>query len=228
MPAIPPPGEKDLPGWSQQFLIALEANKTLLGLTTPQLLEISNLVSTYNGYISDKNTARGTYQKAVEDTMGAQKALLSAERTLIQWLQTNPNMTDGLRRALGIAQRGDVTRNTPPNIVSDMTATPSAQGFNTVKWKPNGNKRPTTYRVEVWYGGTGTWQLVGETTRSKIVHTGQTPGRTASYRVTAIRANMVSLPSEIVTVYQSAPTSQNETVSAVGNGPEEQSDLKAA
>ncbi len=49
---IPPSNEKDLPGWSSKFLTALEANKTLLGLTTAELLEIGNLVSTYTGYIS--------------------------------------------------------------------------------------------------------------------------------------------------------------------------------
>jgi len=64
----------------------------------------------------------------------------------------------------------------------------------------------TTFRVEMMLSEGKEWIFVGNTTKTKYEHTGQTPGVTIYYRITATRADMESEPSQTVSVY--APSAQ--------------------
>ena len=54
-------------------------------------------------------------------------------------------------------------------------------------------------------GSATSFVVVGDTTAQRFAHTGQTPGVTVTYRVTASRAKMKSAPSQTAAVYNHSP-----------------------
>jgi len=206
MQAIPPAKETELPIWSATFVTNLTTYKTQLGLADPDIANISTLLTAFNTALGSMNNAKKAQNTATQSKKAAQKALVTAERAIIRRVQAAPGATTAIRAALGINKRTGQKTKTPPTIPTKVIATASADGINTLKWDRNGNKPATTFRVEMMGQGETEWSFVGNTTKTKFDHTGQTPGMTIYYRITATRADMESEPSQTVSVY--APTPQ--------------------
>ncbi len=201
MDSIPPAKEAQLPIWSATFATNLATYKTQLGITDPDIANINALLATFNTALGNLNNAKKAQTSATQSKKAAQKALVTAERALIRRVPASPGATTAIRVALGINKRTGQRTKTPPTIPTEVVATTSADGVNTIKWNRNANKPATTFRIDMMKTGDTEWTFVDNTTKTKFDHTGQTPGVTIYYRVTATRSDMVSEPSQTASVY---------------------------
>ena len=105
-----------------------------------------------------------------------------------------------------LACRIESSHSEPTAQPTSLLASPDSSGVNSLAWNRNGNKPATTFVIEAMLGASTTFEQIGTTTKTRFDHTGQTPGVKATYRVTAERADISSLPSQSVTVYGSPVT----------------------
>ena len=159
----------------------------------------------YGTSLNVMTTAKANLRSATKGKNGAMKGLTTEVRALVRKIQGNPAVTVALKASLGINTRDTPRVNTPPTKPTSLVATPDGAGINSLTWNRNGNKSGTVFVVEVMTGGATSFTFVKNTSKTKFDHTGQTPGATATYRVTATRAAMSSQPSAPAVVYPSAP-----------------------
>ena len=197
--------EQNRVAWFNNFVTVATANVTLLAFTPADMTALSGGVGGYNTAVNISTTARTAYHAATKSKITANKTATATVRGLVRRVQSNPAVTPGLKVQLQINPKTTPRTKTAPVTPTNLLATPDADGTNTLTWSGNGNKRNTTYIIEAMIGSATNFVYVDDTTAQRFAHTGQTPGVTVVYRVTASRAKMKSAPSQTAAVYLHSP-----------------------
>jgi len=133
---IPPAKETELPIWSATFATNLALYKVQLGITDPDIANITALLTTFNAALGSMNNAKQAQNSATQSKKTAQKALVTAERALIRRVQAAPGATTAIRAALGINKRTGQKTKTLPSIPTEVNASASADSVNTMQVEP--------------------------------------------------------------------------------------------
>ena len=102
--------------------------------------------------------------------------------------------------ATGFAVRDVYPTPSVPISVTDLNATPYANGEVTLNWERGNNPKATTFMVEKSTDLTN-WTTAGVTTRSKIKLTGFNPGEQVWFRVVSTKNEVYSTPSLTAVIY---------------------------
>ena len=197
--------EQNRVAWFNNFVTVATANVTLLAFTPADMTALSGGVGGYSTAVNIGITTRTAYHAATKSKITANKTATATVRGLVRRVQSNPAVTPGLKVQLQINPKTTPRTKTAPVTPTGLLATPDADGTNTLTWSGNGNKRNTTYIIEAMIGSATSFVYVDDTTAQRYAHTGQTPGVTVVYRVTASRAKMKSAPSQTAAVYLHSP-----------------------
>ena len=197
--------EQNRVAWFNNFVTVATANVTLLAFTPGDMTALNGTVGGYNTAVNIGITSRTAYHASTKSKIAANKTVTANVRSLVRRIQSNPAVTPALKTQLQINPRTTPRTKTAPIAPTGLLATPDADGTNTLTWNGNGNKARTTYLIEALIGSATTFAFVGDTTAQRFAHTGQTPGVTVVYRVTASRARMRSAPSQTAAVYNHSP-----------------------
>ena len=191
--------------WLANFVTVAGANTAALGLLPADITALSGAQSTFGGNLGQMKAMQASAKSAVANKDTSRKTVNNQVRSIVRRIQSNPAVTVALKNQLVINPRNTPKTHTSPAQPTSLLASPDTSGVNSLAWNRNGNKPTTTFVIEAMLGASTTFEQIGTTTKTKFDHTGQTPGVKVTYRVTAERADMSSLPSQSVTVY-GAPT----------------------
>ncbi len=176
------------------------SNLAALGLTTPQVTDLSTKLIAFDVSMQDHVAARSEAlnKTAIKDE---ERSLLEdVLRELTRVIQANPAAPDGLKLAMGITVRQAPVRRAPSQPL-DVIATPNANGVNRLEWSAGGNTTAATYLVHFRHSTSEAWQLAGTTRALRFDHVGQEPGQFTQYRVIAQVRESLGIPSFPVSVY---------------------------
>lgn len=185
--------------WITTFASVATANITALGMTSGQALALTGLATAFNDAYEDATEKKTAAQGAV-----ATKDLIRATseeqfRAAGKLINANMSVSTALKAELGISVTPSVVSPvTPP---TELVAIGYDTGFNKLTWKRNGNMAGTTFLIESRLGGSASWSFVAVTNKTKFMHSGQIPGVEITYRVTAQRDDLQSMPSNQSTLY---------------------------
>lgn len=196
-----PTKDADLEDWVGNFLTVAAANETALGIAAADLAPITADNTAYVNAIASVTTTKTAAKAATHSKDVAHKTLTHDVRLLVKRIQAHPGVSSTLKVSLGINPDNGTRTTTPPVTPKDLKANGSSLGVNSIAWNKNGNIPTTQFVIEAKKPADTTWNIVGQTTRSKFDHTGQTPGVKLEYRIIAARADKASVPSLSVTVY---------------------------
>ncbi len=166
--------------------------------------EIERVDDGYNTWVTTRDNlqvAKDALRAAQADFDNARAAMIRTMQQVGAKVRVSPNTTDEILSAFGMTIPSGHTGGSAPQVPTDLVANPGSPGVNVLSWKRNGNAPRTIFNIEVRYGATGPWQLIGVTTRTKFQHEGQTPGRFAIYRVTASIRDLQSGYSNEAAIY---------------------------
>ena len=197
--------EQNRLAWFNNFVTVATANVTLLAFTPTDLTALNGNVGGYTTAVNISTTTRTAYHAANKNKTTANKTVTANVRSLVRRVQSNPAVTPAMKTQLQINPRTTPRTHTAPIAPTGLLASPNADGTNTLTWNGNGNKARTTYLIEALMGSATNFVYVDDTTAQRYAHTGQTPGVTVVYRVTASRAKMKSVPSQTAAVYLHSP-----------------------
>lgn len=203
-----PAPERELVTWVNNFLAVAGDNAAALGLSAADLADLAPKRDAFSDDINEAAAARARFESAVTVKETSRQEMQGDVRALVRRIQAHPGVSDALKRQLGVSVPSPVRNHTPPVPPADVQVMPAPNGVNSLKWSKAGNKSTTQYIVlaKSLTRGAGAdadagWEMVGQTTRSRFQHGGNTPGVPMAYKVLAARANQASLPSLPVTVY---------------------------
>ena len=192
--------------WLANFVAVAVANKEQLALTTQDVTALNGVQSSFAANFAALKTAQAAAKGATSTKDASRKGANNEARLLVRRFQSIPTLNATLKNQLGINPRTNKPTHPDPAQPTKLTVTPDASGVNRLQWNRAGNKPTTTFVIEAMLGAATSFEQIGTTTKTKFDHTGQTPGVKATYRVTAERADMSSLPSQSVTAYGSPVT----------------------
>lgn len=178
------------------FLANANTNKTVLGLSTSDLTDLSKSFGDFNTSLSAATSAKAAQKSAVQDKT-SKKAV--ARAVIARWAQTwraNPAIPDAILDAMMVPNHQNQGTKTPPTQPTDLTLKVNSVGLITLSWKRNGNTTSTVFLIETASAANGPWEALDVTTKAKIDYQG-TPGEAIWFRVWAKRdgkTSPVSLP----------------------------------
>lgn len=208
MPDYLPTKELDLQTWLTNFATVADSNKTQLGLTAADVLQVQDALAEFNNGLGLYSTQKAQLEGTLRDKNAARRSAEDEVRSVVRIIQARPGVSDGLKATLGITVPSGGRTNPPPTMPASLVAKPTVDGVNVVAWHRMGNKPGTQYVVYAKpltngaraFDETG-WTFVGQTTRARFDHAGVIVGQPMAYRVMAARADQASLPSLPATVY---------------------------
>ncbi len=197
-----PRSDPSLGIWLTNFATIAAANATDLGLTTAQTAAMTAAASNYNAKLTAANTAKNRQRSAVQVKNNARTAALDLFGPTAKTILANPEVEANLKVDLGMT-----VAPTPPAPVStpiDLSATAYSNGATILIWKRGANAKSVSYVIEAKIGLAPNWTIVGTTQRVKFTDEGRTPGQMITYRVSAVRGGVQSLPSNEAVVYSAS------------------------
>lgn len=120
-------------------------------------------------------------------------------RNIARVINADSNIPNSLKASLGISVTPSVPG--PVNVPLGLEVVSYVEGVNRLTWQANANKQGTTYILEYRLPGESAWLYLSSITAKKFDHTGQIVGQEVSYRVSAKRGSVQSVPSMAVTAY---------------------------
>ena len=186
--------------WLANFNTVAGANAATLGLSQADMTALTNSASNVNTTIASAVATEAIAKAAVKTKQTALNTSGNLLRSYVKRLQANPNMTDALRKQMGLPVRQPATH-TLPVVPAALTVSGQSDGTNTLAWNTMGNKQGTVYQVEYQTTSNGGWTLLDTTTRAKYAATGFVPGQRTSYRVRAKRSEQTSAYSNEAVIY---------------------------
>jgi hypothetical protein len=199
--------DQDLRAWIDNFYTVAAANAATLGLDPLDLTAIDaardQYVAALDAVVAVRAESKG--KTANKNTERAQLTTLVA--TWANQFQANPAVSDQLIGELGLTVHSQGGGQQPVVPPSDLVAVGFSNGTNDLKWSTNGNEWPTSWVVEAEFDGSGVWEFIAVTTKTRFAHAPVTPGQPVQYRVRASRYGRVSMPSNVASVYTESPAS---------------------
>lgn len=194
-----PTKDANLGVWLANFADVAAANATDLGLTAPQIDQITDLAALYKTKLTAVNTAKNLYRSAVISKDEVRKGASDLMGFYAKSILANPGIAPELKAKLGM--KVAPTPPTPVCAPTDPWAMGLATGRNILKWKRGGNSKSVTYVVEAKFGLSPNWVMIGQTSSLKFIDRGRTPGEMITYRIRAERGGVSSEPSALAVVY---------------------------
>ena len=171
---------------------------TELGLSAPELTQISGVVNEFNEAYVAMNAAKLVYEGLVDAKNVARASAVSVIRSFTREFKANPTVSPATLGALGVVVNNPSVPVTPVTL---LTATGCSNGENLLRWNRNGNSSGTQFIIEAKIGDSGAWNLVWVSSTVRFTHENQIPGQKISYRVTAIRNGQASAPCDPFVLY---------------------------
>lgn len=185
--------------WITTFASVATANITALGMTSGQALALTGLATSFGNALEDSTEKKAAAQGAVATKDLIRSVSEESFRAAAKLINANMNVSTALKAELGISVTPSVTAPVAPP--TELVAIGYDTGFNKLTWKRNGNPDRTTFLIESRLGGSATWSFVAVTNKTRFMHSGQIPGLEITYRVTAQRDDLQSMPSNQSTLY---------------------------
>jgi hypothetical protein len=188
--------------WLEQFLSNCDNYQSALGLTAAQLSSLTNANAEFDAGYHGLLSARLACDNALQFKDTSRVAAEAVVRKIAQQLRANPNVSNALLAQLGLDPRTKPSRQAPLNDPTLLTATvnPDA-GTVTLSWKPNGNRKGTSYVIERLDTVEGVWTPVSLSSRTRETLDNIVAGVQETYRVRAARRSELSNPSNPFTIY---------------------------
>lgn len=185
--------------WADNFATVAAANATDLGLTTGQTTTMTALATLFNTDFLANEVAKLAAKSAVGAKDSTRFSTEGYMRNIAKVINADSNIPNALKASLGIS----ITPSSPGtvNVPMSLEVLSTVEGVNQLNWKANGNKQTTTYILEYRLPGESAWVYLTSLTAKKFDHTGQIVGQQVSYRVSAKRGSIQSVPSMAVTAY---------------------------
>ncbi len=187
------------------------AQRIPLGLSTTQTTALNTAVTNFDSAVTDVTAAKAALKSAVEAQNAARTAVLEALSSCASTIYNNPAVTDTMIASAGYEPRDTNRAKQNPFTPTDLIATPFANGNVELKWNKGQNTYGSVYVIEARFGE-GDWAVVYQTTRVKATISGFNPGELAWFRVSAVRNEESSIPTDEVVIY--APTPEATTLRA--------------
>ena len=176
------------------------------GIQASQLTALNTAKTTLDTTIDGYTAARAALAAAAEARDAARADTITALSNIGATIYNYSPVTNEMIAAAGYAVRDSSPSIVIPTEIANLVAVPNANGSALIKWSRNGNPYSVQFSVE-WRTEEGEWQWLASPTRTRVTVAGVTPGVTRYFRVTAIRGDLSSFPSEQVVVYASEPPS---------------------
>lgn len=170
------------------------------GVSAPQLADLLASKNLLAATVQNVETTRAAYEAALQGRNEARTQTISALSSIGATIYNFPGVTPEMIAEAAYAVRDTTPTPAVPQMVTELTATPNANGTAVLKWKRNGNKPSVVFIVESKTEG-GSWQPVVSTSRTRIVIPGVVPGVTRYFRVLSSRNDVYSPPSSSAIVY---------------------------
>ena len=196
-----PDKDAQLPPYLNNLVTYANANLAALTLVAGDITPISTGATAYGTALNNVATAKEALKQAILTKDAARKTVTTNVRVLSRKVQGIAVVTPAQKAALGLSPRTGQRQRTAPLTPAGLIATASADGTNTLSWNRNTNKLSTVFVVKTSYVGGSGWVYVDAITSTRYQHTGQTPGVSVYYRVTATRNKQSSEPSQSAIVY---------------------------
>lgn len=193
-------GEAQYAAGVREFADVCAANQDLLGLTAPQLAEIEQAASKFNQKLDAWVLAKATADQAKTDKDEQFTTTRSIVNSYARQFRANMTIPNAILSQLKVAPHDPPKTTTPAITPAGFDAQADGNGAIFMKWKPNGNVRPTTYQVQYQTTQDGPWMILGTTTKSKF-QTQWTAGEFIGLRIVAVRGNSQSLPTTPVALW---------------------------
>lgn len=198
---IYPANDAEFAIWLANFILKADLHKSVLNLTATQITEINTKLTQFNTDLALK-------QQKKEESV-AQTALVKNQRKFLNKLVGLLNQgfkgIDGLAsnilEEMGLDPNEGNLSNTPPSAPTDLVATGTSDGINSLKWNRNGNRQGTTFIIDAKIANSTDWLMIDAVTGSKYKHKNQTPGVKVQYRIRAKRGELESGTSNTAVVY---------------------------
>lgn len=194
-----PTQDANLGVWLANFAEVAAANATDLGLTAPQIDQITDLAALYKTKLTAVNTAKNLYRSAVISKDEVRKEAADLMGFYAKSILANPGIAPELKGKLGM--KVAPTPPTPVKTPVQLSALALSTGRNILKWKRGGNSKSVVYVVEAKFGLSPNWMMIGQTSSLKYIDLGRTPGEMITYRVRAERGGVASDTSNLAPVY---------------------------
>ena len=196
-----PNKDADLAVWLGNFIQVANANLATLHLTNAQMVTLGTDTTNFNTATAAVKTLKVNAKAAtVTRTMARKKATADA-RTLVKQVQATSGVPDNLKTQLGITVSAGRRPVVPVFQPVNLTAVVKPDLRVLLKWEKGGNHYGTMYVVERQCAGETTWTRIKTQTATRLYDSGCAPGVHATYRVTAERGLLVSMPSVPASVY---------------------------
>lgn len=185
--------------WADNFATVAAANGPALGLTPGQITTLTSLATLFG---TDYLASEAAKVEAKSKVAAKDSTRFSTEgyiRNIAKVINADANIPNSLKASLGISVTPSVPG--PVNVPIGLEVVSFVEGVNRLTWKANGNKPATTYILEYQLPGEAAWVYLSSLTAKKFDHTGQIVGQQVSYRVSAKRGSVQSVPSMAVTAY---------------------------
>ncbi len=198
---IYPSNDAEFAVWLANFINKAEAYKSQLNLSGAQITALQTKLTQFNTDIALK-------QQKKEESV-AQTALVANERKDLNkdigLLNNGFKAIDGLAsnilEEIGLNVNETNFGNVMPSAPSDLVATGTSDGTNSLKWSKNGNRQGTLFIIEAKIGDSTNWVMIDAVTSSAYKHKNQTPGVKIQYRIKAKRGEFESGYTNTAVVY---------------------------
>lgn len=185
--------------WITTFASVATANFTALNMTSSQALQLTGLATAFTTAYEDSQAQKALAQGAVANKDEVRAIAQASFQAAGKFVNANNNVPTPLKAELGITVTpSEIVAVSPP---TDLVAVGYDTGYNKLVWKRGGNTPGTAFVIECRIGSAIDWNFVSMTTKTKFVHTGQTPGVQITYRVYAQRDDLQSMPSNMAVLY---------------------------
>ncbi|MCE9557330.1 MAG: hypothetical protein K8R88_00110 [Armatimonadetes bacterium] len=185
---------------ARSFSLAITAIGNGLGLLPAEISGFAEKSTVFWEGTDELVMAKAAYESALQRSLTQQEELTAEMRTFNRRMQASPNINNGNRAQLGIpipAQTRSVVR---PVTVSELIATPYANGEVKLKWNRSGNAETIVFNIEMSEDAQS-WRLIENTNRASISLSGFAPGVTKYFRIVAKRGKFKAVASTAAAIY---------------------------
>lgn len=195
-----PKKDAQFANWAKKFAANAAVHAAELNLTPDQVEALTESVEQFRDAYDESQAAKAKAAGKVSTKDEMRRVCEDLIRPTARVINANPNIATDTKASLGI----NVTHTSvsPVECPTEVMASGYANGTNVIRWNRNGNAKNTTFLVEALYENKGPWSFVGITNKTKLVHSGQVPGRNVTYRVFAARDDKRSGSSGWGTIYE--------------------------
>ena len=197
---IPGPDTK-FENWADQFAKKVGTDFASLGVKEAMSIQLTEDATDFVTKMSDLLNAKIAAKAATEAKNDTRTALESVVRTVAGIIQSNPDVTDEQKKALGLPVHDSVHSVVHPQQPKELNAKGDPAGVNLLNWEPGENKPGTMYVIEAMKQDETGFSYVDVVTKTKYDHKNQKPGEMITYQVKAKRGDEISAPSNAAVVY---------------------------